>query len=198
MGGVRTPVRASAARDRLLATASRILYAEGIRGVGVDRIVTEAGVTRATFYRHFPGKDDLVVAYLQAVDVAVRARVGEVPDEPGAAAALVRALAGGIGDELCAVGFRGCPFINAAAEFPDPASSVHRAVVEHRNWLAEVVTRAFRTAGSPDPAEAARRFVMLRDGAMVAGYLGDPEAARRTLLAATESLLDGRPPGQRE
>ncbi len=192
MTRVTTPVRISAARDRLLATASRTFYGEGIRGVGVDRIVTEAGVTRATFYRHFPGKDDLVVAYLRAIDVAVRARVGDVPEgEPDAAARLIRAIAGGIGGELCSRGFRGCPFINAAAEFPDPASPVHRAVVEHRAWLADVLTRAFTAAGRPDPAEAARRFVMLRDGAMVAGYLGDPEAARSTLLAAVEDLLTG-------
>jgi AcrR family transcriptional regulator len=191
VGGVTTPVRTSPARDRLLATASRTFYGEGIRGVGVDRIVTEAGVTRATFYRHFPAKDDLVVAYLQAVDATVRGRVGDVPGTPEAAAALVRALAAGIGDELCARGFRGCPFINAAAEFPDPASPVQRAVVDHRAWLADTVTRAFATAGHPDPAEASRRFVMLRDGAMVAGYLGDPADARATLLAATEDLLAG-------
>ena len=186
-----TPVRPSAARDRLLSTASTVFYGEGIRGVGVDRLVTESGVTRATFYRHFPGKDDLVVAYLEAIDAAVRARVGEVPETSDAAADLVRAIAGGVGHELCARGFRGCPFINAAAEFPDPASPVHRAVVAHRTWLATTVTRAFRTAGHPDPDEASRRFAMLRDGAMVAGYLADPEAARATLLAAVEDLLAG-------
>ncbi len=186
-----TPTRTSPARDRLLATASRTFYGEGIRGVGVDRIVTEAGVTRATFYRHFPGKDDLVVAYLQVVDRAVRARVGAAPEDATAAADLIRALAGGIGDELCSPGFRGCPFINAAAEFPDPDSPVHRAVVEHRTWLDEALTHAFRVAGHRDPAEATRRFVMLRDGAMVAGYLGDPAAARATLLAAVEDLFTG-------
>ena len=184
-----TSLRPSAARDRLLSTAATVFYGEGIHGVGVDRLVTEAGVTRATFYRHFPGKDDLVVAYLEAVDAAVRVRVGEVPQTPDAAADLVRAIAGGIGDELCARGFRGCPFINAAAEFPDPASPVHRAVVAHRSWLAGTVTRALRTAGHPDPDEGSRRFAMLRDGAMVAGYLADPEAARATLLAAVEDLL---------
>ena len=186
-----TWVRPSAARDRLLSTASTVFYGEGIHGVGVDRLVTEAGVTRATFYRHFPGKDDLVVAYLEAIDATVRARVGKVPETPDAAADLVRAIAGGIGDQLCARGFRGCPFINAAAEFHDPASPVHRAVVAHRTWLAGTVTRAFRTAGHPDPDEASRRFAMLRDGAMVAGYLADPEAARATLLAAVEDLLAG-------
>jgi AcrR family transcriptional regulator len=189
--GVTTPTRPSAARDRLLATASTVFYGDGIRGVGVDRIVTEAGVTRATFYRHFPGKDGLVVAYLQAVDAAVRARVGEVPDTTRGAADLVRAIAGGVGEQLCSAGFRGCPFINAAAEFPDPASPVHRAVLEHRDWLAGTLTRAFAVAGHAEPAEASRRFVMLRDGAMVAGYLEDPAAARATLLAAVEDLLRG-------
>lgn len=184
-----TPVRSSAARDRLLSTASTVFYGEGIRGVGVDRLVTEAGVTRATFYRHFPGKEDLVVAYLEAIDAAVRAHVGEVPETPDDAADLVRAIAGGIGDELCSRAFRGCPFINAAAEFPDPASPVHRAVVAHRTWLAGTITRAFRTAGHSDPEEASRRFGMLRDGAMVAGYLDDAEAARATLMAAVEDLL---------
>lgn len=191
MARVTSPARTSPARDRLLASASRTFYGEGIRGVGVDRIVTEAGVTRSTFYRHFPGKEDLVVSYLQAIDVAVRARVGEVPGGRVAAARLVRAIAGGMADELCSPGFRGCPFINAAAEFPDPASLVRRAVVEHRTWLVETVTRAFRVAGHADPAESARRFVMLRDGAMVAGYLNDPKAARTTLLAAVEDLLAG-------
>ncbi len=77
--------------------------------------------------------------------------------------------------------------IDGAAEFPDPASPVHRAVVEHRTWSARTVTRAFRTAGHPDPDEASRRFAMRRDGALVAGSLAAPDAARATLLAAVGS-----------
>ena len=81
MGGVSTSEKseprkrgdgASIARERLLATASELFYREGIHAVGVDRIVTEAGVTRATFYRHFPGKGDLVEAYLGVEDANIR------------------------------------------------------------------------------------------------------------------------------
>ncbi|MCZ2858663.1 hypothetical protein [Blastococcus sp. VKM Ac-2987] len=79
--------------------------------------------------------------------------------------------------------------LNAAAEFPDPAHPVHRAVLAHRRLLDETVRRTFAVAGHPDPAEAARRFVMLRDGAMVAGYPADPRTARATLLAAVDDLL---------
>jgi AcrR family transcriptional regulator len=183
------PARPSAARERLLRTAAELFYAEGLHTVGVDRIVGAAGITRATFYRHFPGKEDLVVAYLGGVDVAVREYVGGAPADAAAAVDQLRRLTRAIGDQLCRPGFRGCPFINAAAEHPGPADPVHRAVAEHRAWLTETVVRAFRTAGHPDPAEAGRRFVMLRDGAMVAGYLGDPAAAAATLAAGVEDLL---------
>jgi hypothetical protein len=66
---------------------------------------------------------------------------------------------------------------------------VHRAVVTHRDWLVGTVRGAFAEAGVPDPDDAARRFVMLRDGAMVAGYLGDPDAAAATLRAGVADLL---------
>lgn len=181
--------RPSAARDRLLATAARLFYAHGIGAVGVDRLVVEAGVTRATFYRHFPAKDDLVVAWLRTSDEAVRTAVqrsAAVDDDP---VALVRRLVAAIGEQVCGEGFRGCAFINAAAEFPDPASAVHRAVREHRVWLAATLTDALGRAGHPDPAAGAQRIVVLRDGAMVAGYLGDPVAARASFAAGVEDVL---------
>jgi AcrR family transcriptional regulator len=187
--GVTAPARSSAARERLLRTAAELFYAEGLHTVGVDRIVSAAGITRATFYRHFPGKEDLVVAYLRGVDDAVRHHVGGPPADPAAAVAQLQRLTEAIGTELCRPGFRGCAFINAAAEHPDPADPVHRAVADHRAWLVEAVVRAFRTAGHPAPEEAGRRYVMLRDGAMVAGYLGDARAAAGTLGASVQDLL---------
>ena len=129
------------------------------------------------------GRDD-ELAYLEAIDQAVREHVAG-----RTGADLVRAMTDGIGGEICRAGFRGCPFINAAAEHPDPADPVHRAVAAHRDWLAATVREGFAGAGHPDPDEAARRFVMLRDGAMVAGYLGDPGTAAATLRAGVEDLL---------
>ncbi|WP_448640177.1 TetR/AcrR family transcriptional regulator [Geodermatophilus sp. URMC 63] len=185
------PTHTSAARERLLRTAAELFYAEGLHTVGVDRIVGAAGITRATFYRHFPGKEDLVVAYLRGVDDAARDYVGGPPGDAQAAAAQLRRLTEGIEDELCRPDFRGCAFINAAAEHPDPADPVHRAIADHRAWLNATVVSAFRVAGHPDPDEAARRYVMLRDGAMVAGYLGDAPAARASLAASAQDLLAG-------
>ncbi|WP_181784359.1 TetR/AcrR family transcriptional regulator [Pseudonocardia pini] len=175
----------SAARERLLRTASALFYAEGIRAVGVDRVIGEAAVTRATFYRHFPSKDDLVVAYLAGVDGAVRAVAGAAPE----GAARLRAVVGEMGESLCTAGFRGCAFINAAAEFPDPASPVHRAIAAHRRRLTGVFVHELGVVGHPDPEAAAAQLMMLRDGAMVAGYLADPARARATLLRGLEDLL---------
>ena len=194
-GAVETPAGPrgpSAARARLLRTASELFYVDGVHAVGVDRVITEAGITRATFYRHFPGKEALVVAYLEAADRAVREAVGEVPQDPAAAAGWLTGMTLRVADELCRPGFRGCPFINAAAEFPDPASPVRRVVREHRAWLQGVATQALRRAGHPDPQEAGRRWTALRDGAMVSGYLDDAQAARATLRDAVEELVRAR------
>lgn len=178
----------SPARRKLLVAASALFYAEGIHRVGVDRIIEAAQVTRATFYRHFPGKEDLVLAYVRAQDGLVRQGVTELAARRRGAALLL-GLAASVGDQVCVGGFRGCPFLNAAAEYPDPADPVHRAVVEHRAWFEGVCATALAEAGHPDPVGAARTFLMLRDGATAAGYLGDPAAARQALVGATAALL---------
>lgn len=187
-----TALRPSEARERLLRTASSLFYAEGLRGVGVDRVIAVASITRATFYRHFAGKEALVVAYLEGVDRSVRAEAGEVPDGADAAADWLLRLTRSVGEVVCGAGFRGCAYINAAAEYPDPASPVRRAVLSHREWLGGAVAEAFRRAGHPHPGEAGRRWTVLRDGAMVAGYLDDQRAAQATLTAGVRDLLSQR------
>src|SRR5262245_2831525 len=103
-----TEGKQSEARTRLLATATRIFYAEGIHSVGIDRIIAEAQVTRATLYRHFPGKEDLIVAYLDAADRAIRAQAEGVVNSGLPAGEALRAIAQGIADDLRRPGFRGC------------------------------------------------------------------------------------------
>lgn len=189
---VSVPIRPSPARERLLRTASRLFYGEGIRGVGVDRVMAEADVARGTFYRHFDGKDDLVRAYLEATDQQIRDRVAAAAREITSPADLLVAVASGIGAEVCGAGFRGCPFINAAAEYPDSASAVHRAVLEHRAWFREVLRDAFQRLGAADPGQSADAMVALRDGAMVAGYLGDARTAGSVLLHGVSVLVTAR------
>jgi AcrR family transcriptional regulator len=182
----------SPARSRLLGTATWLFYAEGLHSVGIDRIVAEAQVTRATLYRHFPSKDHLVVAYLSEVDKVVRAQVAEAAVREESSADVVRAVGESIAADIRAPGFRGCAFLNAAAEYPDPAHLVRRTVFVHREWFLRTITDLLEHAGATAPDPAARHFVMLRDGAMVAGSLADPEPICRTFLRGVEGLLKYR------
>jgi AcrR family transcriptional regulator len=183
------PAKASAARERLLDTAARIFYAEGINTVGVHRIVEEAGVTLATFYRHFPSKQDLILAYLQSVHDDFEARAiaaQEAAEQPGDVLGLI---GNNITAQLFEPGFRGCAFINAASEFEDPDGPIMRAVLAHRAWFYALVRDAFASAGHAQPDLATAHYVMLRDGATTAGYLGDPSQAREAFDRSVAELL---------
>ncbi|TDT32312.1 TetR family transcriptional regulator [Streptomyces sp. BK208] len=181
----------SEARARLLGTATEIFYAEGIHSVGIDRITAQAQVTRATLYRHFAGKEDLILAYLDQADRGIRGQVAAAADSTASAVGRVRAVARSIVDGIRSPGFRGCAFLNAVAEYPDPDHPVHRAVLGHRQWFLDTVTELLTRAGEAGtPAEAAgRHFVMLRDGAMAAGCLFDPELVSETFLHGVEGVL---------
>jgi AcrR family transcriptional regulator len=182
----------SEARARLLRTASDLFYSEGLHAVGIDRIVAAARVTRATLYRHFPSKDDLVVAYLTQVDQAVRTWLTAARTQEAAPDDIIRIVGRSIADDIQCDGFRGCAFLNAAAEYPDPAHPVHQAVLRHRQWFLATITELFSETGKPDPEPAGRHFVMLRDGAMAAGCLTDPGLVSDTFLRGIEGLLTYR------
>jgi AcrR family transcriptional regulator len=182
------PPKNSEARSRLLTTASGLFYREGINNVGVERIVSEANVTRATFYRHFPSKEHLVLAYLQAAHDAIAERV-----EPAMAIRDPKERLRAIGEDILAQirspGFRGCAFINVASEFEDPQDPIRAAVDAHRKWFVKIVRTAFADAGNPIPINPARHFVMLRDGAMVSAYLDGPKQAGETFTRGVDGLL---------
>lgn len=181
--------RAASTRERILDAATERFYAQGIRATSADRVIDDVGVTKVTFYRHFRTKSDLVVAYLQRQAEGEREWMRTARSD-GDPVASLRALAAGIGAASCRPGFRGCPFINAAAEFADPDDPVRAAVDEHRRWTAEEFTAIATEAGVDDPAAVAGQLQLLRDGAMVNGYLSDPEAIATALDAAFTAVLE--------
>lgn len=188
MAHTESSIRPSEARQRLLATATRIFYEEGIHSVGVDRIIVEAKVTRATFYRHFPSKEDLVLAYLGAVDQAMRDQVGTAITAVPAAEAL-RAVAESIAKDIQSAGFRGCAFLNAVAEYPDPEHPVHQAVLAHRQWFLNTISTLMVSVQKAEAEPAAQHYVMLRDGAMAAGCLFNRAQICETFLRGIEGLI---------
>ncbi|WP_225627483.1 TetR/AcrR family transcriptional regulator [Streptomyces werraensis] len=180
----------SEARARLLNTATRIFYTEGIHSVGIDRITAEAQVTRATLYRHFAGKEELVLAYLDQADQAIRAQVAAAIASSDSPADQIRAVAASITDGIRSPGFRGCAFLNAAAEYFDPTHPIHQAVLAHRQWFLNTLTDLLAHTNDKDAEAAARHLVMLRDGAMAAGCLFDPQLISETFLNGVEGLLN--------
>jgi AcrR family transcriptional regulator len=181
-------LRTSEPRERLLSTASELFYRDGIHSVGVDRIVDAANVTRATFYRHFPSKEDLVTAYLQAEDAALRAMfdgaLATISDPEG----VLDALIAGIAQDITLNHTRGCPFINASAEYPDATSSVRLTVKSHRDWFASTLEAALVAAARDDAAERSRALVLLRDAALVGGYLDGADTMRDTFIRTAKMV----------
>jgi AcrR family transcriptional regulator len=179
-------------RDRIMATACRLFYNEGIQAVGIQRIIDEAGIAKASLYAHFASKDDLVAAYLEAKATGVRATLGAHLDNPrlGPKAKILKffdMMVDAAGDPA----FRGCAFQNASAEVADRTHPIRVAVCAQRQWLRESFQRLAREiAGSGATGDRLATVLMvLYDGAAATAVAdGDPNAARHARWAAEKML----------
>ncbi|MFC4785906.1 TetR/AcrR family transcriptional regulator [Nocardioides sp. MAHUQ-72] len=180
------------ARQRILDTAFRLFYAHGIRGVGVDRIIAESEVAKATFYKHFPAKDDLVVAYLDKVDGIWSGQLHAAAEAAGAEPAdQLVGLFDALGTACRREGYRGCAFINAAAEAA-PGTPVHDRTVAHKRDVLAWVRGLAERAGAEDPDGLARSLTLLLDGGLASGALdADPDAATRARESAATLVRAG-------
>jgi AcrR family transcriptional regulator len=175
------------AKLRILETADSLFTTEGIRTVGIDRLIGESRVTKATFYKHYGSKDRLIREYMtyrharQVEQLAAR--------EDAGAEGVLRAVLALTVAEISGSGFRGCAFLNAAAEFPEQDHPVRAIVRDHREWLGEELYEALRGLGHPLPGEAADDLVLARDGAMSGAYAGDSIAATTALTRAFDRAI---------
>jgi AcrR family transcriptional regulator len=186
---------ASPARRRVLETASALFYAEGVHAVGIDRIIAEAKVAKATFYHHFPAKDALVDAYV-AEQFRFQREIAEAflaePGDGDPRAALVRIFTY-MTEAGADPAFRGCPFVNVAAEYPDPEHPVRRTIAEHRAWFLDLMRRLLAAADDPAPDRTAGILLLLRDGLTVRCYLDDASNLRPVVEDTLERVLGAAP-----
>lgn len=158
------------ARERILDTASRLFYRHGFVSVGVDTIIAEAGVAKMSLYRHFPSKDDLIVAYLEHSNERFWAWFDAATGDGAPRAQLVN-LFDALGTFATSPACFGCMFQLAAADFPDPEHPANRIALAHKNTVLERFRDLASQGGSPDPDALAGQLLLLMDGAFVASRM---------------------------
>jgi AcrR family transcriptional regulator len=177
-------------RDRLLETATELFYAQGVHAVGIDKIIAFAGVAKATFYAYFPGKDDLVRAYVE--DQSRQHKELAAGNVKGSPRETLLAIFEYMGVVAGSPAYRGCPFVNVAAEYPDPAHMVRMAVAAHRAWLRDHFRDLLVDDGHPDPERTADVLMLVRDGLVIGLDLGDTAAIQNLIRDAVTRVLDAQ------
>jgi AcrR family transcriptional regulator len=186
-----TRVRKTNTEQKILDAAADLFHRDGLRGVGMDRVIAESGVAKSTLYAHFPTKDDLVTAYLRRTDDSwmqqLRAAARRAGDRP--ADQLV-----GLFDALQASfdrhGFFGCPFISAAVEAA-AGSQAAAATVAHTERRQEWLTEVSQATGADDPVALAQHIGLLIDGALASGRLLQDKAVIDAARTAARQAVDG-------
>ncbi|MEA3135520.1 MAG: hypothetical protein QOG17_3366 [Gammaproteobacteria bacterium] len=177
------------ARERILVTAHDLFYREGIRATGIDRVIAEAGVTKVTFYRHFPSKNTLIGAFLEyrhrrwmAWFIEALQRYGSVSRGKGPDA-LIPTLAEWFRDES----FRGCAFINSVGEFGGTLSEVVKIAQRHKQEMTAVI--ASLLPASTQRKQDAQAIALAVDGATVRAQFDEtPDAALRALARILKAI----------
>ena len=176
-----TSKRRGSARERILENAYELFSRRGIRAVGVDELVERAAVAKATLYRHFPSKDDLVLAFLerreelwtrQLVEAGARER-GVTPEER------LLAIFDVFDDWFRQDDYEGCSFVNVLLETADPEHPVGRASAQHLENIRTIVRTLAEEAELHDPEGFALSWHILMKGAIVQAAEGDRRAAQR-------------------
>jgi AcrR family transcriptional regulator len=184
------PTRPSAA-ERLMTTASELFYRMGIRAIGVDQIVRDAGVAKVSLYRAYPSKDDLIVRYLRERDAdfwrAWDAAVGSAKDAGDGLQAVLAFIATAIG----APEYRGCPFANFVAEFPDEQHDGRAVVEASKHELRLRLGSLCRDLEMHQPERLADGLFLLVEGAISASQTAksDEWSTTDAFRCAADSLI---------
>jgi AcrR family transcriptional regulator len=176
---MRGKTETSGARQRILETADRLFYQEGIRAVGIDRIIAEAGVAKMTLYKHFPSKDDLILAVLKYHEESVMGFFRSAMERHARKAKTkLRAFFAGLKEWCEKPGFRGCPFQNAAVELADPSHPGTEFVRGHKLRFSEFLRGLVEESIGKSAAKVAAAVTILIEGAIVTAVIqGSPDAA---------------------
>jgi len=187
----RPSIRAEHAQQRLLDAADALFYREGVRNVGVDSVVARAGVNKMSLYRQFASKEALMLAYLERQERCFwdkfEASVAKHPDAPQ------RQLPQFFADwaeRAAAPDYRGCPFVNVAAEFSDPDHPARQFVLRHKTELLQRILDITRAIGARDPDTLAHGIALLIEGCYTGSQTyGGQHPMMRSAAACAAALI---------
>jgi AcrR family transcriptional regulator len=171
-------VSGASARERILHTATRLFYEQGIRATGIDRIIAEAGVAKASFYRQFPSKEELVQAFLNHRHETWMAWFDSSLVKRCESGKPSLALIADVLEEwFCDPGFRGCAFINSVAE-GTPSEAVADIARAHKEALGTYLRNFIATLGHRVPKQTAQAVLLIVEGAIVRAQMTGEGAAQ--------------------
>jgi AcrR family transcriptional regulator len=181
-------------REHVLGVAHELFYWHGIRATGVDRVAAEAGVAPTTLYRLFASKDDLIAAYIERADRLYRewfdAAAGAGGADPRQA---ILAVFDALGEQVQPQHCRGCPFLMALAEFPDPAHPAHRAAVTMKTWvrdrLGQLTAELANGGRVARPELVADQLSVIMEGVYASAQALTAEGPARHARTVVESVL---------
>jgi AcrR family transcriptional regulator len=177
-------------RERILDTACALFYQRGVRAVGVDLVVAQAGVAKTSLYRHFGTKDDLIAAFLEREDKDFWGTWDRTAREhSGDAAAELDAHLGWIGERVGRANYRGCPQINVAAEFPEIDHPARKVAATHKHEMRERLKGIAERLGVARPDELAGQLSLLINGAFVSSQIFMPGEATPLLRRTAHALI---------
>jgi AcrR family transcriptional regulator len=172
----RTKTAEIGVRERLLGAADRLFYREGVRAVGIDRVLAEAEAAKASLYQHFGCKDQLVASYLERRTADARAKIeAYLADTPASQRALK--FFDWVVEWAESKEFRGCPLQHTVSELTDAAHPARAIAHGQREWFAERFLEWTKAAGVKDPKVTARALVVLFDGAVAGSEIDGPQRA---------------------
>jgi len=177
-------------RDKILETASDLFYKRGVHAVGVDLVVEKAGVAKTSLYRHFGTKDDLVAAFLEREDLDFwRTWDAVAKHHAEDAKAELDAQLRWIGERVGQPGYRGCPQINVAAEFPEADHPARKVAKAHKREMRRRLRDIAERLNVAAPDELAGQLAVLINGAFVSSQLFEPGEATPLLRRAADALI---------
>ena len=184
----------ASSKDKLFQTAARLFYQHGYRAIGVDTIASESGIGKMTLYRHYPSKDDLIVAYLKDSNEVFWNNFEQITRDAPTPREKLLAFFRALQDYSVTPACYGCPFLNVATEYPETDYAGHQVAIEHKQTVRARFYQLANEAGARQPEALANALFLLMDGAYMAARMfgASPGSPAANVAEAAQQVIDAQ------